>query len=489
MITRLLEQLASSCPGAEAIRDGGLTLSYAELAQRSLWLARFLQARLNVREGAIIAVSLPNCWEYPVAFFATARLGAILMPLNPQWRAPEIAWFLHHFPIAAVLTSKAAAPLWHGAAQGPSSPPILQIEDLTWFGDAASSGFPIQTTFESQPALYLVTSGSTGRPKVVPRTHLNLLAGRAAVAASLAIRPQQRFLGVIPFHHANGFANCLFLPLACGATVVIARNAIPAALASTIRRERTGILIGSPVLYQLLAAHIRKPEDLRTVGTFISSGAPLSPDLAALWLQRFNEPIRQLYGSSETGTIAIQPPGGSPNPASVGAILPTVTIRILDPAGAPLPPGQSGEIAVSSPAMMTGYVGEPELNRQAFTSGFFRMGDIGRLAADGELFLEGRTKRWVNSGGVKVDPSEVEKVLLELPSVQRCWVGPGRDHQGFEVLTARVSLHAGCPPSREEIVRHCRLHLAEYKIPRIIEFAGAITPDLTGKIAVEWMPK
>jgi long-chain acyl-CoA synthetase len=343
---------------------------------------------------------------------------------------------------------------------------------------------PASAPYESQPVLYLTTSGSTGRPKIVPRTHRNLIAGGNAVAEALGTQPGHRFLSVVPFHHANGFATCMFLPLASGAVSVIQRKPLPAAIAATIRRERAQVLVGSPVLFSLLADHGPQPDDLASVELYISSGAPLPQDIASLWLERYGRPIRQLYGSSETGTISIEPEGGS-QPGCVGRPIRGVSLRILDSGGAPAEPGSSGEIAVKGPAMMAGYVDNEGLNRQAIVDGYFRMGDTGRIRPDGLLWIDGRSKRWINSGGVKVDPVEVEQVLLQLPAVMQCRVHPGTDSRGFETISCRIALRPGHACSRPDIIVHCRQHLAEYKIPRVIEFVLPAEADLTGKIRME----
>jgi len=136
--------------------------------------------------------------------------------------------------------------------------------------------------------------------------------------------------------------------------------------------------------------------------------------------------------------------------------------------------------------MMAGYVGEEELNRQAFVGGFFRSGDLGRLNDDRFLILEGRCKRLINAGGVKVDPVAVEEVLRAFPGVQECRILPGRDAKDMEILKALIVVHPGCSASRRAIMEHFRKHLAEYKIPRRIEFVGAIPADLAGKSPVEW---
>lgn len=487
MVLERVYQVATETPDDLAIIDDPVTLTYSDLAGRAAALAEFLRSRAGLRQGGIAAVSLPNCWQYPICFFAVAGLGGICMPFNSQWRANEIHWFVRRLGIGIAITCRDLRPAWDEAAR---DLPGLQVhtidggelEDVLITRSAADLPL-VNGVF---PALYLATSGSTGRPKVVPRTHQNLLAGARAVAAALDVQRGARFLSVVPFHHANGFANGMFLPLTSGGAVVLVRKALPSVLAEKVHRHGVEIVNMSPILYSLLAEHGVEPEEFGSVKIYLSSGAPLPPVLAQAWRKRFGQPIRQLYGSSETGTLCIEGAGSAAD-GSVGKPLATVTVQVLDSEGRPLPVGQHGEIAVRGPAMMTGYVDEPELNHTAFAQGLFRMGDLGHLTADGELVLEGRSKRWINSGGVKVDPVEVENVIHRLAAVAQCKVIPGRDSRGLEVIRALIVLRPDAQVTRREIVSHCRQELAEYKIPRMIEFVDAMPVDLAGKTPMEWL--
>jgi long-chain acyl-CoA synthetase len=488
VITRRLMELAALLPDEPAVIDEDRTLTYSSLLQLSSHFADYLSERMHVHEGDICAISMPNCWKYPVAFFAAARIGAVFLPLNPQWRPNEFSWIAGRLGVRIAIACAATLPVWDEVDGGSFRQHIVNLDEPElaplWERAPQSPAPPSNSPYEAQPVLYLTTSGSTGRPKIVPRSHLNLIAGRTAVAEALGTQPGHRFLSIVPFHHANGFANCMFLPLASGAVSVIQRKPLPAAIVASIHRERVRTLIGSPVLFSLLADHGPQPEDLSTVQHYISSGAPLPLDLAARWRERYGRPIHQLYGSSETGTISIEQEGGSP-PGCVGRPVRGVFVRILDSAGAPAEPGSSGEIAVKGPAMMSGYVGDDALNQQVLVDGYFRMGDTGRINQDGLLWIDGRSKRWINSGGVKVDPVEVEQALLQLPAVMHCRVHPATDSRGFETISCRITLRPGHTCSRPDIIAHCRRHLAEYKIPRVIEFVLPTATDLTGKIRME----
>jgi long-chain acyl-CoA synthetase len=490
VIHRHLSRIAAGRPDQLALIDGDLVLGYGELLARSAAFARLLRERFEIRADDVVAAALPNCWQLPVGFLATVALGARFVPCNPQWRASEITQIVRRLGIRLAITCRQTTAAWSGGETLPLTR-LLEVDadgmEDVWLG-AGREGFTDGGIDgdEERIALLLATSGSTGRSKIVPRSHRNLLAGAEAVGAALGIAEGDRLLGVVPFHHANGFANTLWLPLARGATSVIARQALPATLIELIHRQRVRVVNMSPLLYSLLAEHPLAPGALSSVEIFLSSGAALPRPLAEAWRARSGRPIRQLYGSSETGTLAIEEEEAPQTlPGAVGRPLATVSVRILDPTGTSLPCGRTGEIAVRGPAMMSGYFDDPELDREAFVDGHFRIGDLGRLTPEGDLVLEGRATRWINAGGVKVDPVEVENVLGRLAGVGYCRVLPGRNRRGIEVLRALIRPRVGAALSLREVVAHCRDHLAEYKIPRVIEFVDEMPGDAAGKMREE----
>ena len=476
-----------AAPSAEAVVDGPVRLSREDLVKRAASLAVHLRDHFDIRAGHIVAAGLPNCWQYPVCFAAVNLLGAVFLPVNPQWRAREIRWLVERLDVRAAFVADETRADW---AQSIEPARLAGLDD-----DSIQKGLSGHATGalpDSGPpaphatALLLTTSGSTGRPKIVPRTNANLLAGAAAVGDELAVGPGHRVLAVVPFHHANGFSNGLLMPLLRGGVPVIARNALPRPLAALVLAERVQLLNLAPVLYSVFAGQLPDPSHFASVEAFLCTGAPLPAPLARLWRNHFGIPVRQLYGSSETGVISIQRDTDPDVPGSVGRPLPPVSVLILDPAGRPVPPGATGEVAVRGPAMMSGYHDEPELNAAGFVDGHFRMGDAGRLSAEGHLVLEGRLKRWINLGGVKVDPVEVENVLHELGGVAYCHVFESHNGAGLAIIGARIQTCPGSTLSRRDVIEHCRARLAEYKIPREIEFAGTISSDGLGKNPKEW---
>lgn len=455
-----------------AIIDGERRLTYAELLRAAAAFRDWLQSEAGVQSGDVIAACLGNSWQFAAAFFAASSLGASFALCNPQWRADENRWLASRLMPRVVLLEENGQSGWEAAGVPPLVPPAA----LT----VCASELICHAVAENFPAAYLTTSGSTGTPRVVPRTGGNLTAGAANVARALGIGPGRRFLSVVPFHHSNGFHNCLIAPLLHGATVIMMRNFTPQACAELIQRERADVLIGSPFLFGLLADRLSDPGLLSSLDLCISAGARMPAPTAARWLQKTGKRIRQLYGSTETSVIAIdcetEDPGQGTEGVFVGRAIPGAEVRVID-----------GEIAVRSPAVMEGYFGES--SEECFQDGFFRTGDSGYLAEGGGVYLTGRIRRVINVAGVKIDPVELERLLEMLPGVSACHADAVETAHGSSAIRVRIALAPGASISRDEVMEYCRRHLAEYKLPRIIEFGDELPVTLTGKVPTEWNKK
>lgn len=487
MFIERFNQFAEQHGDALAIVDGDVRITYRDLQTRKETFARFLRRERGVGAGDVVAACVPNCWEAVAGFLAAAEIGAIWSPVKTSWRTREIQWYLGHVPAACAVTNQELAERWLGAGVSPGR--IVAVEDLD-FRDASLSASDVAADVRprcaDQPLLYVITSGSTGRPRIVPRTPRQLLGGTDSVAAALGIRQGLRFLGVAPFEHAAGTITGMALPLSHGASICLMRQFFPRAFAAVVRREKIQVLVGSPFAYRLLSEQAPDREAFASVEISISTGAPMPPTVARQCRERLGLRVRQLYGSSEVGTLSIDPADGSEGEGVVGKLIPSAEIRILAVDGTEVAPGETGEIVGRSASTMSGYVGEPELNRTLFVEGFFRNGDLGRLNPDGSLVVTGRIKRLINTGGAKVDPREIEIVLAAIPDVAECRVFGLAGSGQAEIIKAQVVTRPGRTLTRASILEHCRRQLAEYKIPRAIEILDAFPVEVTDKTPVSW---
>jgi acyl-coenzyme A synthetase/AMP-(fatty) acid ligase len=475
-------------PDRVALVDGEKSYTYRDLAGLSSAYTERLRDRLDLSPGQVLLGWLDNSPEFVAAFLAAGEMGAIFFPLNIHWRPPELRWFLDQLPIAGVVTTQALRAPWHALSDRISPARILAVDDppaRPLLRPAIDAGLPRHMATQvspDQPVVYLSSSGTSGVPKIVPRSHRNTLEGAAGTARALGITAGLRFLSVVPFYHGNGLDNSMSLPLFTGGTAVLQHDFVPSRFAAAMSEHRVEVLVGSPAIFELLLRFGIDAGCLSPLRICASSGGPLARETADRIRRRFGVTIRQVYGASETGVIAIDPPEGGPPAVPV----PTVSLRALDRSGQPLPAGEKGEIAVKGPAVVSGYVGESRDTAHLFSDGYYCTGDLGCLDSAGNLTLLGRIRAVINLSGTKVDPVEIENTLMTLPGVSACRVVGELAEQRTEIIKAVIAVREGATLSRADVIRHCRSLLAEYKIPRTVEFVPSLPADWTGKRAVSW---
>ena len=490
MIGQTLLRVAGERGDAPALFFEGRSWTYCLLAERALRWAAVLARAVDTGGVRPVAVQLPNTPDYAAAVVALMILGIPLLPVHPQWRPGEAASSLGNLGLAGILASEADLPRWREVPAF-ASVALIGVEALRRHAEQAipiSAAELGDTTDGDRPALYLMTSGTTGTPKTVVRSRNNLLANARHVGQTLGWAADQRILPVTPFHHANGFSNGLLLPLLRGSCIVILERFFPVTLARLIHDARVDALIASPVVYRALLSCDEGPGALRLLRQSLSSGAPLPREVADMAVRRAGVQIRELYGSSEAGTVSIEPDRGAEGPRSAGRPLPGVEVAILSDDGQALPRGEEGHVAVRSPAVMQGYWTPGGIDPARTVEGWFLIGDRGFLDAGGDLHLRGRLRGFINVGGSKVDPGEIESALRDLEGVARCRVLGRRDDRGGEEVCAFLVLRPGSSLDRAAVLAHLRLRLAEYKLPRRIEFEEYDAPALPDKHATPSEP-
>jgi long-chain acyl-CoA synthetase len=481
-------KIVSEYPDSVALIDGKTQHTYVDLASLTSAFARFFRDTLNLSPGQILLAWLNNCPEFVASFLAAAETGAIFVPLNINWRPPELRWFLDRLPVAGVVTKQALRAPWDALSDHITPARVVSIDDRrVHAGLQPTSSMGLSTDITAsvqpdQPVAYLCTSGSMGVPKIVPRTHRNLVEGAAATGRALTLTPGLRFLSVVPFYHGNGLDNALVLPLLSGATALLQSEFTIPRFVKAFAEHRVQVLPGSPAIFEILARFEIDADCFSTLRICTSAGGPIAEQITETIQQRLCFTIRQAYGSSETGIVAIAPPQGGPRLIPV----PDMVLQILDSSGRSLPSGAEGEIAVKGPVVASGYVGAHEATAEFFVDGYYRTGDLGCLDSEGDLQLFGRIRPLINLSGTKVDPVEVENALLALPAVNTCRVFAERGPHHNQILKAVIAVSDGATLNRIEVVAHCRQLLAEYKIPRILEFVSVLPTDLTGKRSVSW---
>jgi long-chain acyl-CoA synthetase len=519
----LLDHTAARVPGKVAFRfflDPRLpvpTLTWAEVRERTLRFATGL-FQLGVRKGDRVAIMLPNCPEFVVAFYGALRIGAIPVDTNPMYVAREMREQLDDsgaetlvlldqlFPrlreihaatrvrrvIVVDLTEGLPWParvLARFAQSRRGERPRVPAEtDVSFFHELLREYPPTPpgASLRSRDvALLQYTGGTTGTPKGAMLTHRNLVAN-ALQARSWFPRlrdARETILGALPLFHVYGLLAHTLGVVAAAESILLPRPR-PEAVLEALHRFRPTLFPGVPTLYAGIVDHPRAADfDLRTGTECLSGAAPLPPSLVERFEALTGGRLVEGYGLTETSPLTHgNTVHGERRVGSIGVPVPGTDARIVDlDSGEPLPPGREGELEVRGPQVMLGYWKRPAETAEVLRDGWLRTGDICRMDAEGWFYVVDRKKEMIDASGFKVVPREVEEVLLMHPAVAEAVVAGVPDAYRGETVKAFVVLRPGQEATAEEIASFCRLHLAAFKIPRQVEFRRELPKSLVGK--------
>jgi acyl-CoA synthetase (AMP-forming)/AMP-acid ligase II len=461
----------------------GPSLSYRRLREEVFRGAEALTSR-GITRGDRVALVYPNSAE-AVVLFLSAALAGTAAPLNPAYKADEHSFYLLDTRARALLV-----PPGGGQAAREALPEGAVTIEAAFDDDSrlhfdgngvAGGGAHAETPAQDDVALVLHTSGTTSRPKMVPLRHRHLAASVANIVPSYELTADDVSLCLMPLFHVHGLLASALATLASGGTVVIPPRFSPFDFWSLVERHSVTWYSAVPTIHQMLVARGRRQAGARLRFARSCSSA-LAPDLMRQLENLFEAPVLEAYGMTEAShQMASNPlPPRERRPGSVGPGT-GVEVAILDGAGAHLPGGALGEVAVRGPNVMDGYEGNPVANAEAFANGgWFRTGDQGRLDADGYLTLTGRIKELINRGGEKIAPREVDEALLRHPAVAEAVAFAVPHPTWGEEVAAAVVLKGEV--SQRDLIDFCRQQLADFKVPRRLFFVSAIPRTATGKI-------
>jgi long-chain acyl-CoA synthetase len=498
MLMELLYRQCEERPDHTALVYRDERIGWGELVDRIERLASGLAAR-GIGAGDAVGLVLRDDPGFVVSFHAITALGGIVVPVNPAFKQAELEFCFRSAGVRAVIADEWAAGVCERIVAGFEGP-VEVIGAGSTHGQALTldalleggSGERLPPRAAEEAFVYQFSSGSTGRPKRVPRTHGQCFA-EAGLYGQLGLSSEDTIFSAIPLFHTYGMGACLFGAAVSGATLAILDDPQPFLLKrhralELIERERATVFPGVPFNFRLMAES-PSSADLSSLRLCFSAGTALPRASFEAFGERFGVLVRQLYGSTETGMISANM---SADPVatfeSVGAPLEGVRIEILDDDGAPLPVGEEGEVTVAGPAMTDGYAGEgmDEVNATAFRDGRFFTGDLGRLDQEGLLYISGRKKLLIEVGGYKVDPIEVQDVLVEHPGVSEAIVvGVDGRVEGEEMVKAVVVPGEEC--DAKELTAFCRERLANFKVPQTIEFRDEIPKSPLGKVLRKYL--
>jgi fatty-acyl-CoA synthase len=504
-IAESLALRAAEDPRRTFVVHGNQRLTYEEVDTRSAALAAALH-ELGIEAGDRIALNLPNWPEYIVAMFAAAKVGAVIVPLNPRYTTPELQYMLRHSETAVVFTAEN----WDGVDYLArfetflTSLPDLQYvvsvgeEDLWYddrihqFEDLLSSGegrdFPRPEVNPAEDLFAIMyTSGTMGKPKGVSLTHTNLLFTAAATADALGLTPEDVVSGLTCLFNVYGVGPGVLGTLAAGASLVLQETQDPATVLDLLQRERVTVHHGVPTSFVTELREIAEnPRDLSSLRTGVVAGAPVPEELVSRIQREMLPDIRIGYGLTETGSTVSLTRADDPEGKrirTVGYPLEEVELRVIDTDGSVLPEESVGEIAIRGPGVMKGYYRQPGETSQVFTEdGFFLTGDLGMVDEEGYLHIIGRRKEMIIRGGFNVYPREVEDRLHAHPAVLDAAVVGLPDEVLGERACACIVPVEGAIVTGEEIKEFCREVMADYKVPDLVRFLDSFPMTGSGKV-------
>lgn len=480
-------------------RHQAIRWSWAEFGARVDAVARALLAR-GLKPGDRVGIWAPNCAEWAVVQFATAKAGLILVTINPAYRVAELEYALAKVGCAALIlapshkTSDYVAMvreagldrLRFAATLGPE-----QHEGFLPFA-ALEAGADVALPADLSPddAVNIqFTSGTTGFPKGATLSHRNILNNGYFVGLGIGLRPREKVCIPVPLYHCFGMVMGNLACLTHGGTMVYPDAAFdPIKALEAVEGEGCAALYGVPTMFIAMLNH---PEferfDLSSLRTGIMAGSPCPIATMREVIARMHmSEVTIAYGMTETSPVSFQSDRDDPielRVSTVGRVQPHLEVKIVDPDGNTVPRGQAGELCTRGYSVMLGYWDDAEKTAEAVDEGgWMHTGDLATIDEDGYCRIVGRIKDMVIRGGENIYPREIEEFLLTHPAVQDVQVVGVPDQRFGEELAAWVILRAGTIVSEEDLRDHCRGRIAHFKVPRYVRLVEAFPMTVTGKV-------
>ncbi|KJR96120.1 MAG: hypothetical protein VR68_15450 [Peptococcaceae bacterium BRH_c4a] len=468
-------------------------IKYSHLWDQASILRQALQES-GVKPGDRIAIQLPKCLEFLYFHLANLQLGSITVPLNPTYTREEITCFLsdskakifiatpdNAAKIGAILPM--LAHLQHviavGASESLNNEKVLAYDSLIKT-KPSSQGL---TARPADTAMILYTSGTTGRSKGAMLSHENLLANIESLHMAWGHSENDILLHVLPIFHVHGLVVAFHGAVHAGMKIIMRKQFDPADTLACIEKHHCTVFMGVPTLYyRLLKAENPRQFNLDSMRLWISGSAPLPAAVFDRFKQVFGHTILERFGMSETCMNVSNPLNGPRKRGSVGLPLPGVSIRLAGPDESDVEPGGIGEVWVRGKNVMQGYWQMPDKTREAFSGEWLKTGDLGYQDEEGYLYLVGRAKDLVISGGMNIYPTEVEDVIETIEAVEESAVIGIPDDEWGEKVIAVVVPKPNQSVTPEEIDLVCRERLANYKRPKAIYITDKIPRNTMGKI-------
>ncbi len=493
-LMQMLENTVRQYPGRIGFVCGHRKLTFEEFDRIVNRIAAGLQEN-NVKKGDRISLLLGIGLEFPLCFFALMKLGAIAVPLNTRFKGEELSYEINDSGSKMLIIDQEYWPSIEAVQNdlktvekiffnGPDLPKgVLPFGGLR---ENKNETFQKVSLNETDDALIMYTSGTTGKPKGAILYHRSLIATAMHISDFIAYKPEDRVICVVPLFHITGLAQIMLSHIFSGIPCVYLRTFKVKDFLEIMSSER---ITKSISVINILWLMINHPEfdhyDFSSYQVAMCGGSPATEEMVKGILNKL--PHLKLsvgYGLTESDGIASTTPYEDTlrKIEAAGKILPLVEAKIVNEEGRELPPHGVGEIILKGPTVTKGYWGKPEATKATIVDGWLRTGDIGKLDDEGYIYILDRKKDMINRGGEKIFSLEVENVISNHPKVLEVAVVAVPDKFLGEAVKAAIVLRPGQTAEGEEFKNFCSEHLADYKIPKYIEFLDALPRNPAGKV-------
>ena len=496
-LTGLLETRAQQLPDKELIVFAGASISYAEVWRETLTTAQALAAR-GVGKGDRVGVMAPNHPSTVYTFFALARLGAIMVPVNASYGAAEVRYVFTHAGVCGVIAAPEVLAVAREACADIAPAPWFALNHAAGDGGPEVNRVATQTLQDTLPAptgtaadtcILIYTSGTTGFPKGVMHAQKNVVMAGEGFVQRMFIQPDERILCVLPMFHINAIFYSLSASLVAGATLILeprfSASTFWQVAHATRATEVNTIAAAAGIL-------MRRPRDEYRPGHSLRKmyGAPFDDETYRVFRDEFNLPhVIEGFGMSEIPGVLNNPFDGERRIRSMGKpsrhpdpAIELTEVQITDDDGNIVPAGVTGELNVKTPILMQGYFKDEAQTRAAFRDGWFLTGDLAWYDQDGYYWFVARKKDIIRKRGENIAGAELDRVIGNHPAVLEAAALPVPSDLGEDDILVAVLLREGKRASAQDIADWCRTHLTPIKVPRYVVFVDRLPHTPTHRV-------
>jgi len=473
-----------------------ITVTYTQLNEITNKVANMLYD-LGIRKGNVVSVYLPNMPEYVYLYLGIPKIGAIIGPVNAMFKAREVKFVVGHSEAKILIT----IPQFIGTVNeirnelpelqqviviGEPTDNTLNYQELM---DKAAISTPpsVEIDEKEDPAAILYTSGTTGFPKGVLQTHFNIRRNAEMMNNHLNPSEDYRFMLILPLFHVNAQIVTVMAPLTCGASCILTPGFSANTHWETVAKYKASTFSAVPTILSILLRMPHENLDLSSLKFVICGAAPLPVEVMREFESTFKCKVVEGYGLTEgtCGSCVNPMPTATEDRRKIGSIgipLPDTEMKIVDDDERDVPLNTRGEIIIKGDNNMKGYFKNPEANQETLKGGWLFTGDIGYMDEDGFFWIVDRKKDMIIRGGENIYPREIEEVLYAHPDISLATVIGKPDKIYGELPKAFIVMKEGKTATEDQIIDYCRKNLADFKVPKYVEFRDDLPKNPTGKI-------